>query len=129
MDVWRRAADEMNKLGEGTRKAGIHLGFHNHGFEFKVDGVLIFDELMSRLDKGLVKSQFQLSNAFSLGFDPAVYLTKYPDRFLSLHLQDWLASGEGGCRWDRARSTGGRSSLPQRTAASSITLSRCAWTP
>ncbi len=109
MDEWRRAADEMNKLGEGTRKAGIQLGFHNHGFEFKkIDGVLIFDELMSRFDQGLVKSQFQVANAFSLGFDPAVYLTKYPDRFLSLHLQDWLAGekkevpvGQGSIDWKR----------------------------
>lgn len=108
MDQWRRAADEMNKLGEKTQKAGIQLGFHNHGFEFKqLDGVLIFDELMSRFDRKLVKSQFQVS-IISQGFDPADYLAKYPGRFLSLHLQDWSAAtkrqapvGQGSIDWKK----------------------------
>ena len=106
MDAWRRAADEVNKLGERTRKAGIQLGFHNHTFEFKkIDGVLIFDELMTRLDPKLVKSQFQL-NILSLGLDPVTYLTKYSGRFLSLHLQDWSLAdkkevpvGQGSIDW------------------------------
>lgn len=109
MDEWRRAADELNKLGEATHKAGIQLGFHNHGFEFKkIDGVLIFDELMSRFDAKLVKSQFQVANAFDQDFDPVLYLKKYPGRFLSLHLQDWLVRekknvpvGQGSIDWKK----------------------------
>jgi len=108
MDDWRRAADEMNKLGERTRQAGIQLGFHNHGFEFReIEGVLIFDELMGRFDPKLVKSQFQVS-VVSLGFDPVKILAKYPGRFLSLHLQDWSAAekrevpvGEGSIDWKK----------------------------
>lgn len=109
LDDWKRAADEMNKLGERTHKAGIQLGFHNHGFEFQqVGGVLIFDELMGRFDKKLVKSQFQVADAMRLGYDPVTYLTKYPGRFLSLHLQDWLAAekknvpvGQGSIEWKK----------------------------
>jgi sugar phosphate isomerase/epimerase len=109
MDDWRRAADDLNKLGERTQAAGIQLGFHNHGFEFKeIDGVLIYDELLSRFDRKLVKSQFQVANAFDRGFDPALYLKKYPGRFLSLHLQDWLESekknvpvGQGSIDWKK----------------------------
>lgn len=108
LDEWRRAADDMNKLGEKTQKAGIELGFHNHGFEFrKLDGVLIFDELMSRFDKKLVKSQFQVS-IVSQGFDPAEFVEKYPGRFVSLHLQDWSATtkrqvpvGQGAIDWKK----------------------------
>jgi sugar phosphate isomerase/epimerase len=107
MDDWRRAAEETNKLGEKTRKAGMQLGYHNHGFEFRqIGGELIFDELMKRWDRKLVKSQFQVSDAVSLGFDPAAILTKYPGRFLSLHLQDWSAAtkraapvGQGSIDW------------------------------
>lgn len=106
MDDWRRAADEVNKLGERTHKAGIQLGFHNHTFEFKeIGGVLVFDELMRRFDPKLVKSQFQL-NVLSLGLDPVAYLKKYPGRFLSLHLQDWSTTtkkevpvGQGSIDW------------------------------
>ncbi|MGD0579893.1 MAG: sugar phosphate isomerase/epimerase [Bryobacteraceae bacterium] len=109
MDDWRRAAEETNRLGEKTRKAGIQLGFHNHGFEFQqIGGTLIFDELMERWDRNLVKSQFQVSDAVRLGFDPATILTKYPGRFLSLHLQDWSAItksvapvGQGSIDWKK----------------------------
>jgi sugar phosphate isomerase/epimerase len=109
MDDWRRAAEETNGLGERTRKAGIQLGFHNHGFEFQqIGGTLIFDELMKRWDRKLVKSQFQVSDAVRLGFDPATILTKYPGRFLSLHLQDWSAImktvapvGQGSIDWKK----------------------------
>jgi sugar phosphate isomerase/epimerase len=79
--------------------------------------VLVFDELTGRFDPKLVKSQFQAANVVSLGMDPAVYLTKYPDRFLSLDLQDWLASekkdvpvGQGSIDWRKlftAAKTGG----------------------
>jgi sugar phosphate isomerase/epimerase len=107
IDDWRRVAGETNQLGEKVRKAGMQLGFHNHGFEFqKVGGVLIFDELMTRWDPKLVKSQFQVADALRAGFDPAAILTKYPDRFLSLHLQDISAAprrtapvGQGTIDW------------------------------
>ncbi len=106
MDAWREAAGKMNGLGARIRKAGLQLGFHNHTGEFqKIGGVLIYDELMSRFDPKLVKSQFQV-NVISLGFDPVTYLKKYPGRFLSLHLQDWSTAtkkqapvGQGSIDW------------------------------
>ncbi len=108
MDDWRRAADECNRLGERTQKAGIQLGFHNHDFEFRnIGGVVIFDELMKRFDPKLVKSQFQVS-VVRMGVDPAEVVAKYPGRFLSLHLQDWsagqkkeVAVGQGSIDWKK----------------------------
>jgi len=62
LDDWARAAGELNKIGEQTRKAGIQLGFHNHHFEFKeIGGVLVYDKLMSEFDPKLVKMQFQVA--------------------------------------------------------------------
>jgi sugar phosphate isomerase/epimerase len=108
LDDWRRAADDTNKLGEQTRKAGMQLGFHNHLFEFQqIGGVLIFDELMKQWDRELVKSQFQV-NLLSLGLDPVTFLRKYPGRFLSMHLQDWSTAarkevpiGQGSIDWKK----------------------------
>jgi sugar phosphate isomerase/epimerase len=108
MDDWRRAADELNKVGEKTRKAGLQAGFHNHNFEFKeIGGVLIYDELMRRLDPKLVKMQFQVA-VISIGFEAVTYLTKYPGRFCSLHLADWSAAdkksvpvGKGVVDWKK----------------------------
>jgi sugar phosphate isomerase/epimerase len=117
MADWMRAADELNKLGEQTQKAGIQLGFHNHDFEFKeTDGVLIYDQLMKELDPQLVKMQFQVA-VISLGYQAATYLTKYPGRFISLHLVDWSTAekkivpmGTGSIDWKKlfaAAKTGG----------------------
>jgi len=106
MADWMKAADELNQIGEQTQKAGIQTGFHNHNFEFKeIDGVLVYDQLMSKLDPKLVKMQFQVA-VISLGFEAAKFLRKYPGRFLSLHLQDWsptenktVAVGSGVVDW------------------------------
>lgn len=117
LDDWARAADDLNKIGELTQKAGLQLGFHNHNHEFRViDGVLIYDHLMKNLDGNLVKMQFQVA-VISLGYDAVTYLNKYPGRFISLHLVDWdaadkkiVAIGKGSIDWSRlfnAAKTGG----------------------
>ena len=117
MADWDQAAEELSQIGEKMQRTGIQLGFHNHNHEFKeIDGVLIYDELMKRLDPKLVKMQFQVA-VISLGYDAVTYLTKYPGRFISLHLVDWSAEqkkivpiGEGSIDWKRlfaAARTGG----------------------
>jgi sugar phosphate isomerase/epimerase len=63
-----------------------------------------------------VKFQFQVSTV-SLGFDAAEYMTKYPGRFISMHVQGWSATdkkiaavGQGTLDWTKifsAAKTGG----------------------
>jgi sugar phosphate isomerase/epimerase len=97
LDDWKRAAEQSNKIGETTRKAGMQLGLHNHAFELvKIDGVLVFDTLMGVFDRKLVKSQCQVANVVSAGLDPVEFLTKYPDGFVSLHLADQPIGGGRG---------------------------------
>jgi sugar phosphate isomerase/epimerase len=92
MADWMKAAGELNKIGEQVKKQGLQLGFHNHNFEFQqIDGVLIYDKLMSEFDPKLVKMQFQVA-VISLGYQAATYLRKYPGRFCSLHLADWSST-------------------------------------
>ena len=103
---WQRAAQELNKVGEQTLKAGIQTGFHNHHNEFRqIDGALIYDKLLSEFDPKLVKMQFQVA-VISIGYKAADYLTKHPGRFISLHLADWSAAekrqvpvGQGEVDW------------------------------
>ncbi|RPI29097.1 MAG: sugar phosphate isomerase/epimerase [Acidobacteria bacterium] len=103
---WQRAAQELNKIGEQTLKAGIQTGFHNHHNEFrKIDGILIYDTLLSELDPQLVKMQFQVA-VISIGYKAADYLEKHPGRFISLHLADWSTTeksqvpvGQGAVDW------------------------------
>ena len=108
MADWSRACDDLNGIADKIHKAGMDTGFHNHNFEFKqIDGVLVYDHMMSKLDPKLVKMQFQVS-VISLGYEAATYLNKYPGRFLSLHLQDWSSSdkksvavGKGVVDWPK----------------------------
>ena len=117
MDDVKRAADEYNKIAAVAAKAGIQQGLHNEGFEVSmVDGRRTYDVLMELLDPKLVKFQFQMSTIRN-GFDAAEYFTKYPGRFVSMHLQDWnpetkttVAVGKGSIDWKRvftAARTGG----------------------
>ncbi|HXK61070.1 MAG TPA: TIM barrel protein [Acidobacteriota bacterium] len=106
MSEWQRAAQELNKIGERTLKAGIQTGFHNHHNEFrKINGVLIYDTLLKELDPKLVKMQFQVA-VINIGYKASDYLQKYPGRFISLHLADWsakenrqVALGQGMVDW------------------------------
>src|SRR5215471_2734080 len=87
MDVVKRAADEYNKIGETASKAGMQQFLHDERFEMaKVDGRLVYEVLLELLDPKLVKMQFQMSAMPTVG-DPVMYFTKYPGRFVSMHLQ------------------------------------------
>jgi len=92
MDDVKRAADEYNKIGEKAMAAGIQQGLHNEGFELsQVDGKRTYDILFELLDPKAVKFQFQVST-ISQGYDAAEYFTKYPGRFISMHVQGWSAA-------------------------------------
>jgi sugar phosphate isomerase/epimerase len=117
MDDVKKAADEYNKIGEQAAKAGIQQGLHNEDFELTmVDGKRTYDLLFSLLDPKLIKFQFQVST-ISRGFDAAEYFTKYPGRFISMHVQGWsaatkktMAVGQDSLDWKKiftAAKTGG----------------------
>jgi len=89
LDDVKRIADEYNKMGELAAKSGITQGLHNEGFELShVNGKRTYDLLLELLDPKLVKFQFQVSTIAD-GYDAAEYLTKYPTRFISMHVQGW----------------------------------------
>jgi sugar phosphate isomerase/epimerase len=117
MDDVKKAADEYNKIGEQAAKVGIQQGLHNEDFELTtVDGKRTYDLLFTLLDPKLIKFQFQVST-ISRGYDAAEYFTKYPARFISMHVQGWsaatkktMAVGQDSLDWKKiftAAKTGG----------------------
>lgn len=117
VDDYRRAADELNAIGEKTKKAGIQMGFHNHHMEFEKRGdELIYDALLDQFDPELIKMQFQVA-VVNIGYNAADYFRKHPGRFISAHLADWSSAkdaqvpiGQGDVDWDdffEAAKTGG----------------------
>src|SRR6267143_3436533 len=94
LDDVKRAADEYNKMAELSAKAGIQQGLHNEDFEISmVNGRRTYDVWLELLDPKLVKFQFQVST-ISRGYDAAEYFTKYPGRFISMHVQGWSAEAK-----------------------------------
>jgi len=88
LDQVKKAADEYNKIAEVAAKHGMQQGLHNEGFELSMtDGQRTYDRLFALLDPKLVKFQFQMST-ISAGLVAADYFTKYPGRFISMHVQD-----------------------------------------
>jgi sugar phosphate isomerase/epimerase len=116
LNDYLEAADKLNKAGEKIKSAGMQAGFHNHAGEFAtLNGQLIYDALMQRLDPNVVKMQFQ-TEVINLGYKAADYFKKYPGRFVSAHLSDWTADkkevpiGKGVIDWKEffeAAKTGG----------------------
>jgi sugar phosphate isomerase/epimerase len=112
LDDVKRAADEYNQMGARAAAAGIVQGLHNEDFELtKVDGKRTYDLLFQLLDPKFVKFQFQVST-ISDGYDAAEYFTKYPGRFISMHVQGWSAKtrkivpvGQGTLDWNRIFAT------------------------
>jgi sugar phosphate isomerase/epimerase len=108
MDDVKKAADEYNKMGAVAAKSGIQQGLHNEDFEEStVDGKRTYDVLFELLDPKLVKFQFQVST-IAHGFDAAEYFTKYPGRFISMHVQGWstqdkkiVAVGQDNLDWKK----------------------------
>ncbi len=96
MEQWKWNFDNMNKVGERVKSAGMQFGYHNHGTEWKtIDGVLVFDQLLRSVDPKLVQLQMDLGGTVSSGHDPVKYLQSNPGRFCSLHLKD-AKSGQPG---------------------------------
>lgn len=112
LDDWKRSAEELNKFGEKSQKAGIQMGYHNHHDEFnKVGDKLIYDVLLENLDPGLVKMQFQVA-VINIRYKAADYFRKHPGRFISAHLADYneaekktVAVGKGIVDWKEFFST------------------------
>lgn len=95
LDDWKWDCDRFNRLGEKTKTAGMQFGYHNHVREFKrLDGVLIYDELLNRTDPKLVTMEMDCGWVIAAGFQPVEYLKKYPERFSMLHVKDMTAGAE-----------------------------------
>ena len=105
LDEWKQRADQLNAVGERTRKDGVLTGYHNGRGEFTdIDGVTPYD-VLAKTDPTLVKFMFDIGTCQQAGKDPAAYLRKYPDHFFSMHAKDekdgrlGLAVGEGNVDW------------------------------
>jgi sugar phosphate isomerase/epimerase len=90
LDDYKSIAEQCNHMGEQAKQAGLQLGYHNHNIEFKpFPGGTGYDELLRSTDPKLVKLELDCGWMSSAGFNPATYISKYPDRYRMLHIKDF----------------------------------------
>ncbi|MFM6949375.1 MAG: sugar phosphate isomerase/epimerase family protein [Aquirufa sp.] len=94
---FKRYMDIFNKSGELCNKFGMRFGYHNHDFEFseKLDGVTLFDLILTNTDPKLVTQQLDIGNMINGGGVPGEILKKYPGRFISMHVKDEIPAAAG----------------------------------
>jgi sugar phosphate isomerase/epimerase len=91
MDGYKKAADELNRIGETCKSIGISFGYHNHAFEFeRIDGIVPYDILLKDTDPELVFMQVDTFWMVFGGFDPLDYFINYPGRFRLWHAKDMV---------------------------------------
>ncbi|WJV45051.1 sugar phosphate isomerase/epimerase family protein [Streptomyces flavofungini] len=93
---FREAAREFNRIGRASREAGLGpVLFHNHGSDHTVvDGVSLYDILVTETDPHLVGFELDVYWAVKGGADPGSCFTRHPGRFPALHVKDMAANGD-----------------------------------
>jgi sugar phosphate isomerase/epimerase len=87
---YQRFAEQMNRAGETARRAGLRLGYHNHGFEFErlPDGKRPLDVLIASFDPTLVQFELDVFWVGITGADPIALIKQLVNRVPLLHLKD-----------------------------------------
>lgn len=88
-EYYRRFPDAMNRAGEKCRAAGLHLGYHNHAFEFEtVEGLVPMTFFLERFDPALVTLEMDVFWWSLAGRDPAKDIKELGKKVSLLHLKD-----------------------------------------
>jgi sugar phosphate isomerase/epimerase len=89
LDDWKWNAEQLNRIGEATHKAGLRTGYHNHNMEFRTfDGSSGYDRLLAWTDPKLVTFEMDLAWVVTAGVDPVPYLQKHANRISLLHVKE-----------------------------------------
>ena len=88
-DDYKRVAEGLNKIGLKCKEKGMHLSYHNHGFEFiNYNGKTGMDILFEDTDPELVKFELDTYWVTYGGEEVSQYMKKYAGRCEVLHLKD-----------------------------------------
>ncbi len=84
-----KIAEIMTRASETAQAAGLNVGYHAHGGDFKkIDGDLTaWEVLFDHTPKAFVH-QIDLGNCLGGGGDPFKLIERYPGRSLSVHLKE-----------------------------------------
>lgn len=117
-DGWKALADELNSAAEQLEPAGLKVGYHNHGAEWKAVGGQRPMDILARNTKPSVMLQLDVGTCLEAGADPVAWIRANPGRIRSIHCKEWspqqgykVLFGEGVANWkgifQAAESVGG----------------------
>jgi sugar phosphate isomerase/epimerase len=91
-DSYRRLAEQLNKAGEASRKAGIGLCYHHHAFEFEPLGDSTpMQLLLQGTEANLVGIEVDVFWVSVAGLDPVEFIRQLRGRVPLVHLKDKAA--------------------------------------
>jgi sugar phosphate isomerase/epimerase len=90
-DDFKAVAALANEIARKAKATGLQYAYHNHNFEFRDlgGGQSGYDILLRETDPALVKFEADTGWMKVAGADPAAYLSKYPERYVMLHIKDF----------------------------------------
>lgn len=94
-DDWKATADFLNRTGEGLKREGLQLAYHNHNPEFAaIPGRgMGLEILLKDTDPALVQFEMDAGWVVAAGHDPVALLQAHPGRFTMMHVKD-VAPGQ-----------------------------------
>jgi len=94
-DGFRAFGEQLNRIGEKVKAAGMQLCYHNHDFEFVKEGdQLLIDALFGVCDPDLVKAEVDVYWVQRGGQDPAQFIRRLGDRVALLHMKDMAGDAQ-----------------------------------
>lgn len=89
IDDWQRTAAFLNRVGAELHQRGLAIGYHNHNFDFVLNGGQAgLDILLRETDPGLVTFEMDAGWVSAAGLDPVDILRAHPKRFTQMHVKD-----------------------------------------
>ena len=92
LDDWKKSIAITNQLGEQAANHDLVYAYHNHNVEFRKFGnTTIFEMLLASTNPATVKFEMDCGWVSAAGYNPAMFLVKYPDRIRMLHIKAFQA--------------------------------------
>jgi sugar phosphate isomerase/epimerase len=93
---WARAGEELGRIAERLRDAGITFAFHNHDWELRrfSCGRMALDILFHAAAGSPLRFQPDLAWIVRGGEDPSAILVRHADKIIACHVKDLAAPGE-----------------------------------
>ena len=95
LNDYERHAEALNEYGLRCKDHAMTIGYHNHSFEFELQGKKIgYDYLLYFTEPDLVKFELDLYWAVNANVNPIEIFNKNPGRFPMVHVKDQNTAGQ-----------------------------------